>query len=311
MLFFYYLCTMTYQQLWHQLTPLYAVEEAQTITRLVLETTFGFSLTDLVCGKVSELSADDETKLHEIWQRLEAGEPVQYVLGEADFYGRSFRVAPSVLIPRPETEGLCRLVLDGLPAVAHVLDIGTGSGCIAITVALEATQAQVEAWDISDKALRQARDNALRLGAQVLFRQNDVLAEAKKDVLAEAKGNMLSEARKGEGSEEVYLYDCIVSNPPYIAEKERTKMARNVLDYEPSTALFVPDDDPLRFYRAIAELGLRRLRSDGRLCFEINPLYAEALSSLLVSLGYEAVTILVDDYGKQRFATARKRRSLL
>ena len=281
---------MTYQQLWHQLTPLYAVEEAQAITRLVLETTFGFSLTDLVCGKVSELSADNETKLHEIWQRLEAGEPVQYVLGKADFYGRSFRVAPGVLIPRPETEGLCRLVLDGLPTGTHVLDIGTGSGCIAITVALEATQAQVEAWDISKEALRQARDNAFRLGTQVLFRQNDVLAEARKDVLTEARGNVLSEtkenvfaeARKGEESEE------------------------DVLDYEPSTALFVPDDDPLRFYRAIAELGLRRLRPGGRLCFEINPLYAEALRSLLVSLGYEAVTIREDIYGKQRFATARK-----
>lgn len=290
---------MTYQQLWHQLTPLYAVEEAQAITRLVLETTFGFSLTDLVCGKVSELSADDETKLHEIWQRLEAGEPVQYVLGEADFFGRSFRVAPGVLIPRPETEGLCRLVLDRLPTGAHVLDIGTGSACIAITIALEATQALVEAWDISDKALRQAHDNALRLGAQVLFRQ--------KDVLEEAKGNVLAKAGEGEGCEEVCLYDCIVSNPPYIADKERTTMARNVLDYEPSTALFVPDDDPLRFYRSIAELGLRRLRPDGRLCFEINPLYAEALSNLLISLGYEAVTILDDDYGKQRFATARKR----
>ena len=289
---------MTYQQLWHQLTPLYAVEEAQAITRLVLETTFGFSLTDLVCGKVSELSADNETKLHEIWQRLEAGEPVQYVLGKADFYGRSFRVAPGVLIPRPETEGLCRLVLDGLPTGTHILDIGTGSGCIAITVALEATQTQVEAWDISEEALRQARDNAFRLGAQVLFRQKDVLAEARED--------MLAEARKGEESEEVSLYDCIVSNPPYIADKERTTMAHNVLDYEPSTALFVPDDDPLRFYRAIAELGLRRLRPGGRLCFEINPLYAEALRSLLVSLGYEAVTILDDDYGKQRFATARK-----
>ena len=298
MLFFYYLCTMTYQQLWHQLTPLYAVEEAQAITRLVLETTFGFSLTDLVCGKVSELSADNETKLHEIWQRLEAGEPVQYVLGKADFYGRSFRVAPGVLIPRPETEGLCRLILDGLPTGTHVLDIGTGSGCIAITVALEATQAQVEAWDISEEALRQARDNAFRLGAQVLFRQKDVLAEAREDMLAEAS--------KGEESEEVSLYDCIVSNPPYIADKERTTMAHNVLDYEPPTALFVPDDDPLRFYRAIAELGLRRLRPGGRLCFEINPLYAEALRSLLVSLGYEAVTILDDDYGKQRFATARK-----
>lgn len=305
---------MTYQQLWHQLTPLYAVEEAQAITRLVLETTFGFSLTDLVCGKVSELSADNETKLHEIWQRLEAGEPVQYVLGKADFYGRSFRVAPGVLIPRPETEGLCRLVLDGLPTGTHVLDIGTGSGCIAITVALEATQAQVEAWDISKEALRQARDNAFRLGTQVLFRQNDVLAEARKDVLTEARGNVLSEtkenvfaeARKGEESEEVSLYDCIVSNPPYIADKERTTMAHNVLDYEPSTALFVPDDDPLRFYRAIAELGLRRLRPGGRLCFEINPLYAEALRSLLVSLGYEAVTIREDIYGKQRFATARK-----
>ncbi|MST85218.1 peptide chain release factor N(5)-glutamine methyltransferase [Hallella mizrahii] len=290
---------MTYQQLWHQLTPLYAVEEAQAITRLVLETTFGFSLTDLVCGKVSELSADDETKLHEIWQRLEAGEPVQYVLGEADFFGRSFRVAPGVLIPRPETEGLCRLVLDRLPTGAHVLDIGTGSGCIAITIALEATQALVEAWDISDEALRQAHDNALRLGAQVLFRQ--------KDVLEEAKGNVLAKAGEGEGCEEVCLYDCIVSNPPYIADKERTTMARNVLDYEPSTALFVPDDDPLRFYRSIAELGLRRLRPDGRLCFEINSLYAEALSSLLISLGYEAVTIRDDDYGKQRFATARMR----
>ena len=289
---------MTYQQLWHQLTPLYAVEEAQAITRLVLETTFGFSLTDLVCGKVSELSADNETKLHEIWRRLEASEPVQYVLGKADFYGRSFRVAPGVLIPRPETEGLCRLILDGLPTGTHVLDIGTGSGCIAITVALEATQAQVEAWDISEEALRQAHDNALRLDAQVLFRQKDVLAEARED--------MLAEARKGEESEEVSLYDCIVSNPPYIADKERTTMAHNVLDYEPSTALFVPDDDPLRFYRAIAELGLRRLRPGGRLCFEINPLYAEALRSLLVSLGYEAVTILDDDYGKQRFATARK-----
>lgn len=291
---------MTYQQLWHQLTPLYAVEEAQAITRLVLETTFGFSLTDLVCGKVSELSADDETKLHEIWQRLEAGEPVQYVLGEADFFGRSFRVAPGVLIPRPETEGLCRLVLDRLPTGAHVLDIGTGSGCIAITIVLEATQALVEAWDISDEALRQAHDNALRLGAQVLFRQKDVLAEARED--------MLAKTRKGEESEEAdSLFDCIVSNPPYIADKERTTMAHNVLDYEPSTALFVPDDDPLRFYRSIAELGLRRLRPDGRLCFEINPLYAEALSSLLISLGYEAVTILDDDYGKQRFATARKR----
>lgn len=289
---------MTYQQLWHQLTPLYAVEEAQAITRLVLETTFGFSLTDLVCGKVSELSADNETKLHEIWQRLEAGEPVQYVLGKADFYGRSFRVAPGVLIPRPETEGLCRLVLDGLPTGTHVLDIGTGSGCIAITVALEATQALVEAWDISGEALRQAHDNALRLDAQVLFRQKDVLAEAREDMLAEAS--------KGEESEEVSLYDCIVSNPPYIADKERTTMAHNVLDYEPPTALFVPDDDPLRFYRAIAELGLRRLQPGGRLCFEINPLYAEALRSLLVSLGYEAVTILDDDYGKQRFATARK-----
>lgn len=291
---------MTYQQLWHQLTPLYAVEEAQAITRLVLETTFGFSLTDLVCGKVSELSADDETKLHEIWQRLEAGEPVQYVLGEADFFGRSFRVAPGVLIPRPETEDLCRLVLDRLPTGAHVLDIGTGSGCIAITIALEATQALVEAWDISDEALRQAHDNALRLDAQVLFRQKDVLAEAGED--------MLAKTRKGEESEEAdSLFDCIVSNPPYIADKERTTMARNVLDYEPPTALFVPDDDPLRFYRSIAELGLRRLRPDGRLCFEINPLYAEALSNLLVSLGYEAVTIRDDDYGKQRFATARKR----
>ena len=136
--------------------------------------------------------------------------------------------------------------------------------------------------------------------------RKDVLTEARGNVLSETKENVFAEARKGEESEEDCLYDCIVSNPPYIADKERTTMARNVLDYEPPTALFVPDDDPLRFYRAIAELGLRRLRPKGRLCFEINPLYAEALSRLLVSLGYEAVTIREDDYGKQRFATARK-----
>lgn len=288
---------MTYQQLWHQLTSLYTAEEAQAVTRLALEKTFGLSLTDLVCGKVSELSADDETKLRKIWQQLESGEPVQYVLGEADFYGRSFRVAPGVLIPRPETEGLCRLVLDGLPTGAHVLDIGTGSGCIAITLSLEAPLSSVEAWDISEEALRQACGNAERLSAQVLFRQVDVLVEAQKEAKRSPNDKATEEAMPSDR-----LYDCIVSNPPYIADKEHKAMARNVLDYEPHTALFVPDDDPLRFYRAIVMIARRRLRPRGRLCFEINPLYAEELSRLLTSTGYDAVQILNDDYGKKRYA---------
>ena len=153
---------MTYQQIWQRLTPLYEAGEARAITRLVLERLFNMSMTDMVIGKVSELSSEEENELEKNIQRIEKGEPVQYVLGSADFYGRTFHVEPGVLIPRPETAEL----LDYIPKVNQkqtILDIGTGSGCIAITASLEHTQAEVSAWDISPKALQIAKDNAQRL----------------------------------------------------------------------------------------------------------------------------------------------------
>ena len=179
---------MEYEELWHRLTPLYEAGEAKAIVRWVLDVRFGLSWTDILCGKVTELSAHDQTELEKIMQRLEKGEPVQYIIGVADFFGRQFRVAPGVLIPRPETEELCRWILasdkHGLTRTvreiphqsdANILDIGTGSGCIAITLALELPDAKVTAWDISDDALRIASKNAKQLGADVVFDKQDVL----------------------------------------------------------------------------------------------------------------------------------------
>ena len=188
-IFFMYLCSaMEYEELWHRLTHIYDAGEAKAIVRWVLDVRFDMSWTDILCGKVTELSAHDQTELEKIMQRLEKGEPVQYIIGVADFFGRQFHVAPGVLIPRPETEELCRWILasdkHGLTRTvreishqsdANILDIGTGSGCIAITLALELPDAQVTAWDISDDALRIAAGNAKSLGANVTFKHRDVL----------------------------------------------------------------------------------------------------------------------------------------
>jgi release factor glutamine methyltransferase len=165
-----------------------------------------------------------------------------------------------------------------------ILDIGTGSGCIAITLAADLPKAEVTAWDISGEALQVARENAKRLHFNVIFE------------LADALNTPLDHER----------WDVIVSNPPYICNKEREAMEQNVLDYEPHTALFVPDDDPLLFYRAIAEYGNKALKSDGWLYFEINPLYAEPLRELLSAMSYQDLEIKNDQYGKQRFIRARR-----
>ena len=167
---------MTYEELWHRLIPLYDAGEAKAIIRLVMEERFGLSFTDILCGKVTELSANDQTELEKIILRLEKGEPVQYVLGVADFCGHRFHVAPGVLIPRPETAQGVRHLVQFLASDAHILDIGTGSGCIAITLALEIPEAKVTAWDISDDALRIAHENACTLGATVTFEHRNILS---------------------------------------------------------------------------------------------------------------------------------------
>ena len=281
---------MTYETLWHLLTPLYGEGEAKAIARMVYEVRYGLTFTDLCIGKDTQLSAADQAELDEIAQRLERHEPIQYVLGKAEFMGKWYHVEPGVLIPRPETEELVRWKPLPLPSPkgerVNILDIGTGSGCIAITLAAMYPEAKVTAWDISEKALEVARKNAKHLAVNVNFEQVDILANSQ-----QPKANS---------------YDIIVSNPPYICNKEREAMEQNVLDYEPHEALFVPDDDPLLFYRAIAEYGNKALKSDGWLYFEINPLYAEPLRELLSTMSYHDLEIKNDQYGKQRFIRARR-----
>jgi release factor glutamine methyltransferase len=254
---------------------------------------FGLTLTDLYTGKVNEISSEEKTLLAEFIERLQKGEPVQYVLGQAPFCGRIFKVHDGVLIPRPETEQLCQWIVSeynwpycGLqpPEPLRTLDIGTGSGCIAVTLALELWNSSVSAWDISSDALLMARENAHRMGAKVDFRMQDALHP--------------------EGTDK---WDVIVSNPPYICEKEKGQMAKNVLDYEPQIALFVPDEDPLLFYRSIAIYAIDALRPDGALFFEINPMYAVQMQQMLEGLGFRQTEIKEDQFGKQRFIKSMKR----
>ena len=369
---------MTYNQLWKRLTAIYNEREAQAIVRTVLDALFGMSLTDICLGKVTQLSADDTTRLEKIMQRLEKSEPVQYVLGAEWFAGRLFDVAPGVLIPRPETEDLVKWTCDeakekekednskeekgkeekevskkgeapkkeeqplstplkeeeeglrkgedapqkeeqplssllkeekeGLrkgedasqkeeqllssllknnkevsekgEEAPHpsILDIGTGSGCIAITVALALPQARVTAWDISTDALAIAAGNAHRLGASVRFEHQDALS----------------------APDDEACWDVIVSNPPYICDKERADMSDNVLSYEPELALFVPDSDPLLFYRAIARYASKALKPGGRLLFETNTAYAHEVAQTMADEGFTAIEVRNDCFGKPR-----------
>ncbi len=369
---------MTYNQLWKRLTAIYNEREAQAIVRTVLDALFGMSLTDICLGKVTQLSADDTTRLEKIMQRLEKSEPVQYVLGAGWFAGRLFDVAPGVLIPRPETEDLVKWACDeakekekednskeergkeekeiskkgeapqkeeqllssplkeeeeglrkgedasqkeeqplssllkeekeGLrkgedasqkeeqhlssllksnkevsekgEEVPHpsILDIGTGSGCIAITVALALPQARVTAWDISTDALAIAAGNAHRLGASVRFEHQDAL----------------------NAPDDEERWDVIVSNPPYICDRERADMSDNVLSYEPKLALFVPDSDPLLFYRAIARYASKALKPGGRLLFETNTAYVHEVAQTMADEGFTAIEVRNDCFGKPR-----------
>lgn len=369
---------MTYNQLWKRLTAIYNEREAQAIVRTVLDALFGMSLTDICLGKVTQLSADDTTRLEKIMQRLEKSEPVQYVLGAGWFAGRLFDVAPGVLIPRPETEDLVKWACDeakekekednskeergkeekevskkgeapqkeeqlfssplkeeeeglrkgkdasqkeeqplssllkeekeGLrkgedasqkeeqhlssflknnkevsekgEEVPHpsILDIGTGSGCIAITVALALPQARVTAWDISTDALAIAAGNAHRLGASVRFEHQDAL----------------------NAPDDEERWDVIVSNPPYICDRERADMSDNVLSYEPELALFVPDSDPLLFYRAIARYASKALKPGGRLLFETNTAYVHEVAQTMADEGFTAIEVRNDCFGKPR-----------
>ena len=306
----------TYQQLWQSLT-----------------------LTDIICGKVNEISADEERKLEEIIIRLQKGEPVQYVLGEADFAGRTFHVEPGVLIPRPETAELCQWIEKNMieklivssgdssedspedssgnsPQATDdaklILDICTGSGCIAITLGLNIPNSEVTGWDISEDALQIAQGNVEMMKAgNVRIEHQDALAlpKAAETDNEKMKGNDDKEVVKPKGEAKTPStpkWDLIVSNPPYICEKEKADMEKNVLEHEPSLALFVPDEDPLKFYRAIAEYASSALKSGGALYFEINPIYEKETREMLLKLDFKDIETKEDAFGKKRMMRAIK-----
>lgn len=270
---------MSYRDLALRLSKNIDTLEAKAILRLVLEDRFHLSWSDVLCGGVDHLDDNQQRELDGIIRLIEDGNPVQYVLGEAEFYGRMFHVAPGVLVPRPETEVLIEQLVDDSRHHLRVLDIGTGSGCIAVTLALQHPDWQIEAWDISLDALSIAKQNAARLGASnVLFLQQDVLNTSVCDS----------------------SFDVIVSNPPYICERERAEMESVVLDHEPSLALFVPDDDPLLFYRHITRLSRKHLSVGGVLMFEINRAYGNEVCRLMESHGFTDVVVVKDQYDNDR-----------
>lgn len=297
---------MTYHDICQRLTPLYGQQEAKAMTRLLLEDLFSLSFADILCGATEHLSDADTLRLQQSVARLVDAEPLQYVTGTAFFCGHPFHVAPGVLIPRPETEWIVdtavNLVMSSAP---RILDIGTGSGCIAtsISLALADKHCYTEAWDISEDALRIAADNAARLGAEVEFRRRDAL-RLEEDFLAEENqggAEALSDTYAAAES-----WDIIVSNPPYICNREAADMHANVLRHEPHLALFVPDTDPLLFYRAIARYAMRNLRKGGWLLFECNTLYAHDTAQMASDMGFATSVVEDDCFGKPRFVKAQK-----
>ena len=265
-----------------RLTGLYDAREARSIALAAVAELSGLSPSALLTDPEAELTVEG---LPEAEAQLVAGRPLHYVVGHSEFYGRRFAVREGVLIPRPETEELVDAILRGKHRARRLLDVGTGSGCIAASLALGMPEAEVFAADISDDALAVAAENFQKLGAAVTLRKADALG----------------------GLEEAFPehFDMIVSNPPYVPESDRAAMHPNVRDHEPGLALFVPDDDAIRFYRAIAQAGRRMLTPGGRLWFEIYERAAAEIVRMLGAEGYTDTEVREDLFGKPRMVCSR------
>ncbi len=268
-----------WEEITYQLKAIYDSREAQNMAYLLLEDLLCVDRTAILIGDPIKI---DEQILDTSLSRLLKGEPVQYVTGVADFYGRKFKIEPGTLIPRPETEELVALILEqNTQKSPKIADVGIGSGCIAITLALE-MGTHTFGLDVSQKAISIAEENARSLGASLEVLHHDILQKKLP----------------------VHNLDILVSNPPYIPLKDRKTMDRNVTDFEPELALFVPDDDPLIFYRRIAEEGRSSLVLGGQLFFEIHEAYGPPIQSLLEDLGYKKVVIHQDMQKKDRMVSA-------
>lgn len=267
------------------LPPIIQHDEAEAIARIIAEDEFQFSLLDCMTGRAA-LNDAQQLRLKQIVQLLSEGNPIQYILGKSLFMGRYFKVTSSVLIPRPETEDLVMLVEDDVKdSCAKICDLGTGSGCIAISLKKELRNVSVTALDVSPEALAIAQENAQMLQADVDFLHADMLQE---DTLPKGP------------------WDVIVSNPPYVMNKEKASMERHVKDFEPSLALFVEDDDPLIFYKSLGLWALKSLAPEGAMYCEINALLAEETANMLRTLGFNQVSLHLDGFNKPRFVKCKR-----
>ena len=270
-----------------EITSVYEENEAKSIVYLLLEHYLNLSKTDILLDNFVNQPFD----FQDIIIRLKAQEPVQYIIGETEFYGRKFKVTPDTLIPRPETEELVQLVVSSwqsaVGSVAQspisVLDLGTGSGCIAISLACELPNAQVYAYDISEKVLKIAKENANRNNVNVIFEQLDILNFPPSSFPP---------------------FSIIVSNPPYVMNAEKSEMEQNVLDYEPHLALFVEDSNPLIFYKSIAEFAFKNLIINGLCIVEINQAFGLETAELFWNQGFRYVEVVKDMFGKDRMVKA-------
>ncbi|WP_421917941.1 peptide chain release factor N(5)-glutamine methyltransferase [Marinifilum sp.] len=270
-----------------ELVGIYSLRESESIAYILIENVLDFSRTQIQLNKNESLTENQFEKIWNYLADLQKSKPIQYVLGEADFYELKFKVNEHTLIPRPETEELVHAIInENHEKNLNVLDIGTGSGCIPICLAKHLVKANVISVDISTEAIKTARENAIRNEVEVQYYERDILNWEK------------FEWRK---------LDIIVSNPPYVTEAEQEKMEKNVLDYEPHTALFVSDRDPLIFYRKIAELALSHLNQGGKLYFEINESLGDEMKQLLEQKGFSDIKLRRDINGKDRMMSAIKR----
>ena len=261
-----------------ELSGLYPESEIQSLFYIILEFVCKKDKHSLLRGKDNEISSNERVKIHEIIKELKIFRPIQHILGETEFFGLSFLVNKEVLIPRPETEELVDLILNSVDSKKSlsILDIGTGSGCIAISLAKHLPNAQIYALDISEKALEMARQNAIKNEVTIRFIEEDILT-VKKDSPIHKIG-----------------WDIIVSNPPYIIPSEKKQMSANVLSYEPEQALFVPENESLLFYEKIADFGLKQLKESGFLFFETSSLFGKSTAEMIKTKGYSSVELYKD-----------------
>ncbi|MFI5158846.1 MAG: peptide chain release factor N(5)-glutamine methyltransferase [Sphingobacteriales bacterium] len=276
---------------------IYEANEIEALTLMVASEINDLSKGQIKAFPEKEITIEQAEKLITILSRLQTGEPVQYILGHTEFYGLPFKVNPAVLIPRPETEELVELVLnsvDNKHSEANILDIGTGSGCIAISLKKNLPSASVSAIDISTDALKTAQQNAALNKVDVKFFQADIL---------NSKFKIKNSKTSGEGTQK---FAIIISNPPYVTLYDKTQMHTNVTDFEPHTALFVPEDDPLIFYKVIADFGLNTLTANGILFLEINESLGNETVELLASKGFKDIELRKDMSGRDRMVRAKR-----